>query len=66
MLNGKQILITGVVTTDSIAFAVAQRASELGAHVLLTGFPRDIDHTRAAAEGLPSGIDVVPDRRAHV
>ncbi len=60
MLNGKQILITGVVTTDSIAFAVAQRAHELGARVLLTGFPRDIDHTRAAAERLPGSVDVVP------
>ena len=60
MLNGKQILITGVVTTDSIAFAVARRAHELGAQVLLTGFPRDIDHTRDAAERLPGSIDVVP------
>ncbi len=60
MLNGKQILITGVVTTDSIAFTVARRAHELGAQVLLTGFPRDIDRTREAAEQLPGGIDVVP------
>lgn len=60
MLSGKQILITGVVTTDSIAFAVARRAHELGAQVLLTGFPRDLDRTRDAAEQLPGRVDVVP------
>lgn len=60
MLSGKQILITGVVTTDSIAFAVARRAHELGAQVLLTGFPRDLDRTRDAVEQLPGRVDVVP------
>lgn len=60
MLSGKQILVTGVVTTDSIAFAVARRALELGAEVLLTGFPRDIDRTREAAAQLPGSTDVVP------
>src|SRR5207244_11436639 len=40
MLAGKRILITGVVTRDSIAFHVAQRAQEAGAEVLLTGFGR--------------------------
>jgi enoyl-[acyl-carrier protein] reductase I len=59
VLNGKHILVTGVVTTDSIAFAVAQRALHLGAEVLLAGFPRDLDRTRAAAEALPGSIDVV-------
>ena len=59
-MNGKQILITGVVTTDSIAFAVARRAVELGAEVLLTGFPRDLDRTQEAAQQLPGGRDVVP------
>jgi enoyl-[acyl-carrier protein] reductase I len=59
MLTGKHILITGVVTTDSIAYAVAQQALQLGAEVLLTGFPRDLDRTRAAADQLPGSIDVV-------
>jgi enoyl-[acyl-carrier protein] reductase I len=59
MLNGKRIVVTGVVTTDSIAFAVARRALDLGADVLLTGFPRDLERTREAAEVLPGNIDVV-------
>jgi enoyl-[acyl-carrier protein] reductase I len=59
MLNGKRILITGVVNSDSIAFAVARRSLELGAEVLLTGFPRDLDRTRAAAAELPGNLDVV-------
>lgn len=60
MLNGKHILVTGVVTTDSIAFAVARRAQQLGAEVLLTGLPRDLDRARAAAAQLTGDIDVIP------
>ena len=40
LLEGKKLLITGVLTDDSIAFAVAQVAQEAGAEVLLTGVGR--------------------------
>ena len=40
MLTGSRLLITGVVTTDSLAFAVARRAQLLGAEVVLTALPR--------------------------
>ncbi|RJQ81321.1 enoyl-[acyl-carrier-protein] reductase FabI [Amycolatopsis panacis] len=40
ILAGKQILVTGVLTTDSIAFHVARLAQEQGAEVVLTGFGR--------------------------
>jgi len=59
MLDGKRILVTGVMTTDSIAFASAQRAQELGAEVLLTGFGRARRLTERAAKRLPSTPDVL-------
>ncbi len=54
LLDGKRLLITGVVTTDSIAFAVARRAMAEGASVALTTFHRDRERTVAAASELPS------------
>ena len=53
MLSGKRILVTGLVTTDSIAFAVAERAQLHGAEVLLTAFPRDRQQAEEAAALLP-------------
>ena len=38
MLEGKRLLITGVITRHSIAFAVAREAQLAGAEVVLTGF----------------------------
>lgn len=49
MLGNKKLLITGVVTADSIAFATAQRALELGAEVLLTAPDRDRERATEAA-----------------
>ena len=40
LLAGKRLLITGVITKDSIAFHVAQLAQAEGAEVLLTSFGR--------------------------
>ncbi len=40
LLDGKRLLITGVITDQSIAFAVARVAQEQGAQVVLTGFGR--------------------------
>jgi meromycolic acid enoyl-[acyl-carrier-protein] reductase len=40
LLDGKRILITGVITDASIAFAAARVAQEQGAQVVLTGFGR--------------------------
>ncbi len=40
LLDGKQILVTGVLTDSSIAFHVARIAQEQGAKVILTGFGR--------------------------
>src|SRR5436305_2167139 len=40
LLEGKRLLITGVITDASIAFAAARVAQEQGAEVVLTGFGR--------------------------
>ena len=40
LLDGKRLLITGVITDASLAFHVAKVAQEQGAQVVLTGFGR--------------------------
>jgi len=59
MLEGKHVLITGVVTRDSIAYGVAERAQRAGAEVLLTGFGRARRLTERAARTLPEPADVL-------
>jgi meromycolic acid enoyl-[acyl-carrier-protein] reductase len=59
MLEGKRLLITGVLTRGSIAFEVARQAQELGAEVTLTGFGRGKRLTERAATSLPTPPDVL-------
>jgi len=59
MLRDKRLLITGVVTRDSIAWHVAERAQLAGAEVLLTGFGRGRRMTERAAKALPQPADVL-------
>ncbi len=59
MLTGKRILITGVITVDSIAFAAAEQAQLAGAEVLLTSFGRARRITERAARQLPHTVDVL-------
>jgi enoyl-[acyl-carrier protein] reductase I len=59
MLTDKKLLITGVVTRDSIAWHVAERAQQLGAEVVLTGFGRGRRMTERAARALPETPDVL-------
>jgi meromycolic acid enoyl-[acyl-carrier-protein] reductase len=59
LLAGKRLLITGVITKDSIAFHVAQAAQEHGAEVLLTSFGRVRRMTERAAQRLPEPVDVL-------
>jgi enoyl ACP reductase len=59
LLQGKRLLITGVLTKGSIAFSVAERAQEEGAEVVLTGFGRTRRMTERAAKRLPSPPDVL-------
>jgi meromycolic acid enoyl-[acyl-carrier-protein] reductase len=59
MLTGKRLLITGVLTRKSIAFAVAREAQLGGAEVALTGFGRTRRMTERAASRLPEPTDVL-------
>jgi len=58
ILAGRQLLITGVVNTGSIAFATAVAAQRAGAEIVLSSPPRDLDHTRAAADELRGNVPV--------
>ena len=53
ILEGRTVLITGVLTDQSIAFHVARLAQEQGAKVVLTGFGRAISLTKRTAQRLP-------------
>jgi enoyl ACP reductase len=59
ILEGKRILVTGVVNRHSIAFAIAERAQRAGAEVLLTSFGRVRSLTERAAKRLPTTPDVL-------
>jgi enoyl-[acyl-carrier protein] reductase I len=59
MLDGKRLLITGVLTRGSIAFEVARQAQELGAEIILTGFGRGLRLTERTAKSLPNPPDVL-------
>jgi meromycolic acid enoyl-[acyl-carrier-protein] reductase len=59
ILAGKRLLITGVITKDSIAFHAAEQAQREGAEVLLTSFGRVRRLTERAAQRLPAPTDVL-------
>ncbi|CAO5180439.1 Enoyl-(acyl-carrier-protein) reductase (NADH) [Frankia sp. AiPs1] len=59
LLEGKRILVTGVLTEASIAFSVARIAQEQGARVVLSGFGRGLSLTRRIARRLPAEAPVV-------
>ena len=59
LLEGKTLLVTGVLTDKSIAFSVARIAAEQGATVLLTGFGRTGNLTKRIAKRLPGEPPVI-------
>jgi enoyl ACP reductase len=65
VLAGKKLVITGVLTADSIAFEAARQAQELGAEVVLTGFGRAkrlTDRTAKRLDGPPDVIELDVNR----
>ena len=58
LLDGKRLLVTGVITDASIAFSAARVAIEEGATVVLTGFGR-MSLVERVAKKLPGGAPVV-------
>ena len=59
LLEDKKLLITGVLTPQSIAFAVARAAQEEGAELVLTGFGRGMSLTERSARRLPETPEVL-------
>ena len=59
LLEGKKLLVTGVLMDSSIAFHVARLAQEQGAEVVLTSFGRTMKITSTIAKRLPQTPPVV-------
>lgn len=59
LLDGKRILVTGVLNHRSIAYAVAERLQHHGADLVLTTPPQVVRHTRKAAATLPVPCEVL-------
>lgn len=60
LLRGKRLLITGVANEDSIAFATARRAESMGAEVVLTAYPRDVERVRQMVSNADADLEVLP------
>jgi meromycolic acid enoyl-[acyl-carrier protein] reductase len=54
ILDGKRLVITGVLTDASLAFGVARLAQEQGAEIVLTGAGRGLSLTERTARKLPT------------
>ena len=59
LLDGKRILVTGVLTDQSIAFEVARIAQQQGATVILTSFGRTMGLTKRSSGRLPEPTAIV-------
>jgi enoyl-[acyl-carrier protein] reductase I len=58
LLDGKRLLVTGVITDASIAFSIARLAQQEGATVVLTGFGR-MSLVERVAKRLPAAAPVL-------
>jgi enoyl ACP reductase len=58
LLEGKRLLVTGVLTEQSIAFSVAKLAQEQGARIVLTGYGR-LSLVERIAKRLPDPPPVI-------
>ena len=59
LLDGKRLLITGVLTDASLAFAVARLAQEEGADIVLSGAGRALSLTQRTARKLAQKPEVL-------
>jgi enoyl-[acyl-carrier protein] reductase I len=59
LLEGKRVVVTGVLTDRSIAYSVARLAQEQGAEIVLTSFGRAMSITQRIAKRLPQPADVL-------
>jgi enoyl ACP reductase len=59
LLDGKRLLVTGVLTDASLGFAVASLAQREGAEIVVTAVGNGRKHTERAARKLPVEPDVI-------
>ncbi|MGC1206350.1 MAG: enoyl-ACP reductase FabI [Ornithinimicrobium sp.] len=59
LLQGKKLLVTGVLKDSSIAYHVARMAQEQGAEVVLTSFGRTMRITETISRRLPEPVKIV-------
>jgi enoyl-[acyl-carrier protein] reductase I len=59
LLKGKKVLITGVLTPQSIAYGIAELAQKEGADIVLTGFGRTLSLTERSAKRLPNPPEIL-------
>ncbi|HEY9287094.1 MAG TPA: enoyl-ACP reductase FabI [Candidatus Dormibacteraeota bacterium] len=59
ILEGKKILVTGVLTPASIAFAIADMAQKQGADIVLTSFGRVMSLTEKSARRMKPMPDIL-------
>jgi enoyl ACP reductase len=59
LLEGKKLLVTGVLDRKSIAFSIAEEAQKAGAEIVLTSFGRVMSITQMMAKRLPAQPDVL-------
>ena len=59
ILEGKKILVTGVLTPASIAFAIADTAQNEGADIVLTSFGRVMSLTEKSARRMKPTPDIL-------
>jgi enoyl ACP reductase len=59
LLDGKKIVVTGVLTDASLAFAVARVALDEGAEIVLTGAGRGLSLTTRTARKLADDVEVL-------
>lgn len=59
LLSNKKLLVTGILTDDSIAWHTARVAQEEGAEIVCTGFGRSLRLTERSVQRLPEPCDVL-------
>lgn len=59
MLDGKKIVVTGVLTDASLAFGIARLCLEEGAEIVLTGAGRALSLTQRTARKLSGDVEVL-------
>ena len=59
ILDGKNVLVTGVLTNSSLAFGVAQLAQQEGANIILTGAGRGLSLTTRTARKFDTEPEVL-------